>query len=338
MGKKKICQLLTYDNLGNEWLEESTKYFAQHFKREEIQANKVSWLNFHSIENKEEISSIFSNLNINDILLEDVHEKDVRPKIEEYTDFVFFSIRSLLPNKASEHALKDEQISFILGDSFLISLQQQKGDHFGEVRGRIEQSKGIIRDKGSDFLLYRLLEAIVDNYYEVLDDIVTRSERLESKVLTNPTSTVLKSIESEKRRLAELRTVALPMRDMASRMEKSVHACFKNENSTYFSDLLDYCRGVLEEVDATKTVLDGQINLYFAVQGQKMNEIMKVLTIVSSIFIPLTFLAGIYGMNFDHIPELHDPKGYFKLLWVMLGLGILLVLYFMKKGWLKRKG
>ena len=330
-----MCQQLVYNNVDKNWLEETPKYFATHFNREEIDATKVTWLNFHSIEQQEEISKVFSNLKVNAMIMEDIQEVDLRPKIEEYPDYVFFSIRSLLPNKASEKALKDERISFILGDSFLISLQQQKGDHFGEVRQRIETSKGIIRDRGADFLLYRLLEAIVDNYYEVLEDIISRSERMESKVLTNPTSIVLKSIESEKRRLAELRTVALPMRDMASRMEKSLHPCMKPENRAYFSDLLDYCRGVLEEIDATKTVLDGQINLYFAVQGQKMNEIMKVLTIVSSVFIPLTFLAGLYGMNFDHIPELHHPDGYFILLWVMLGMAILLVAYFVRKGWLK---
>jgi magnesium transporter len=335
--KKKLCQLYRYGEGFMDSQENSPEFFSGAIQLSDLKGSEVAWLNFHSIECQGELTKLFDNLDVDPLVLEDVYELDLRPKMEEYPHYVFLSARSVLPLEGAEKVLKDEQISFILGKGFLLSLQQMKGDHFSEVRSRIKTNKGIIRTKGPDFLIYRMLEAIVDNYYEVLEDIVVRSNKIEKKLIKNQDSNILKEVEFEKRRLAELRKVALPMRDLASRMEKSAHPLFDRSNSPYFSDLSDYCRGVLEEIDASKTMLEGQINLYFAVQGQRMNEIMKILTIVSAIFIPLTFLAGIYGMNFDNIPELHYVNGYYVLLSVMLVISALLFWYFRRKGWLGGK-
>lgn len=336
MAKKlKTCQLYSYSENDFTVKKESPKYFAEEYSLEGISDGEVNWLNYHSIESQADIRKLLDNLKVHELVIEDIYEEGLRPKIEEYGHYIFFSIRSVVPLEGRDKALEEEQISFILGDHFLLSLQEKKGDHFQEVRTRIEQNKGVIRRKGVDFLIYRMLEAIVDNYYEVLDDIVQRSDQLEKKILNDSSSIYLKRIEFEKRRLAELRRVALPMRDLTSRLEKSSHRFINPNNHTYFSDLSDYCKGVLEEIDACKTVLEGQINLYFAVQGQRMNEIMKVLTVVSSIFIPLTFLAGIYGMNFDHIPELHFKYSYYILWGLMLVVAVLLYFYFRRKGWLK---
>jgi magnesium transporter len=336
MGKeeKKLCQLYKYDREFYLKTTNTPSYFASEFVKTELNPEVVSWLNFHSIKYTSEISSLLESLGVDNLVVEDVYEEKQRPKIEEYDGYIFFSIRSALPPSKAGGNLTQEQISFVLGDSYVISLQQKKSDHFTEVRQRIEMPKGQIRIKGADFLLYRMLEAIVDNYYEVLDDITSKTSGMELMVLRNPQAKALQLIENEKRRLADLRRIALPMRDISFQIEKSNNPLFEPQNKAYFLDLKDHCLGVLDEIDSTKQILEGMTNLYYAVQGQRMNEIMKVLTVISAIFIPLTFLAGIYGMNFKNIPELHSENGYFILLGTMLLISISLVFYFRKKGWL----
>lgn len=332
---KAICQLYTY-NQGQSVHQVGGKEMISSFVEALPAEDFVQWLNFDSIEKKDLVYDLLKGLNLPTLIGEDVYEDGLRPKIEEYPTNIFFSIRSVLPQRNDEKDLTLEQLSFVMGKNYLVSFQQKEGDHFEDVRVRITQDKGVIRRKGPDFLTYRLLEAIVDNYYEVLEDIQESASVLEKKMLKSNDSVLLKNIEAEKRRLANLRKVALPMRDLASRVCKSKHEFFDPGNSQYFDDLLDYCRGVLEEIEATHTILEGLINLYFAVQGQRMNEIMKVLTIVSTIFIPLTFMAGIYGMNFEYIPELKLRNGYFILWALMLLVAGVLFIFFRKKGWLRK--
>ncbi|MFT7344236.1 MAG: magnesium transporter [Lentimonas sp.] len=331
-----ICQLYKYDKESYLSSHDTPQHFASSFVAEEIFDDKVSWLNYHSIECKTEISALMRNLKVDKLVVEDIYEDKLRPKIEEYNGYVFFSVRSALPSKHSG-MLHQEQISFVLAKNYLISLQERKSDHFTEVRSRIVTNKGKIRSKGTDFLLWRMLEAIVENYYEVLEDITKRTEYLEKMVLKSTHADVLKQIESEKKRLMELRKIVLPMKDITTQIDQSQHEIFIKENYYYFSDLRAYTQGVLEEIDSTKQLLDGLTNLYYAVQGQKMNEIMKVLTVVSAVFIPLTFIAGLYGMNFDNIPELHHKNGYFYTLGAMVLIGLVLLTIFYKRGWLSKK-
>ena len=173
------------------------------------------------------------------------------------------------------------------------------------------------------------------NYYEVLDEIVNNAADLEVQVLNKSNTQTLQLIENEKKRLGDLRRIAIPMRNISSQIQKSSNPLFESENGGYFANLKDHCSGVLDEIDTTKQILDGLINLYFAVQGQRMNEVMKLLTVTSAIFIPLTFLAGIYGMNFTNMPELSTKYGYFILLGLMLTIAVSLVFYFKRKGWMK---
>ncbi len=182
-----------------------------------------------------------------------------------------------------------------------------------------------------------MLEAIIENNFEVLEEIQANTIRLEKRLIRSAHSETLKLIEQEKRRLAELRKISIPMRDVASQIQKSKNPLFTSENHYFFDDLKDSCVAVLEEVEVNKQALDGLTNLYYAVQGQKMNEIMKVLTVISAIFIPLTFLAGIYGMNFDNIPELHHKYGYFILLGAMFFITVILVFIFKRIGWLNQR-
>jgi magnesium transporter len=330
----ETCQLFKYDREFFLVTKNTPEFFAKNFVASEVNENKVAWLNYHSILQTEEITKLCENLSVDKLVVEDIYTEKQRPKVEEYNNYIFFSVRSALPLENQSYALKQEQISFILGEHYLISFQQKKSDHFTEVRERIEHNKGKIRLKGPDFLLFRMLEAIVDNYYEVLEEITQSTQRLEKRVMRSSQSEILKLIEQDKKRLAELRKLALPMKDITSQIQKSENPFFRKENKYYFDDLRDYCIGVLEEIDINKQILDGLTNLYYAVQGQRMNEIMKLLTVVSAIFIPLTFIAGLYGMNFEYIPELQVKNGYFITLGSMLVITILLIFYFKRRGWI----
>lgn len=331
------CQLFKYDKEYFLVTRNTPEYFSKNFVSDELYNDQVSWLNFHSIDDFENISLLCDNLKIDQLAVEDIYSKKQRPKVEEYDGYVFFSIRSALPAQKNASNLTVEQISFILGESYIISFQEKSSDHFTDVRDRIELNKGKIRVKTPDFLLYRMLEAIIENNFEVLEEIQANTIRLEKRLIRSAHSETLKLIEQEKRRLAELRKISIPMRDVASQIQKSKNPLFTPENHYFFDDLKDSCVAVLEEVEVNKQALDGLTNLYYAVQGQKMNEIMKVLTVISAIFIPLTFLAGIYGMNFDNIPELHHKYGYFILLGVMFFITVILVLIFKRRGWLNQR-
>ncbi len=331
-----ICQIYKYDNDFFLITKNTPKYFATEFVSTEIQKDKVVWLNFHSIEDKCEIEKLCESLHIDKLSVEDIFREKHRPKLEEYPNYLFFSIRSALPDEKNVFILEQEQISFVLGKHYLVSFQAKRSDHFTEVRERIEKKRGKIRTKGPDFLLFRMLEAIIDNYFEVLENITDTISELETRLLHNSSSETLKMVELQKRKLGELRKIVIPLREATSQLEKSQSLLIDQENHNYFSDLREHCLSVLEEIDSNKQILDGLTNLYYAIQGQKMNEIMKLLTIVSAIFIPLTFIAGIYGMNFKNIPELEIENGYFIALGVMVTIAVSLIFYFRKRGWLNK--
>lgn len=295
-------------------------------------SNEVSWLNFHSISDKKDIETVSKIVGMHAMSLEDIYTEIQRPKIEEFENYIFFSVKSLLPGAG--YQLKQEQISFTLGHDFLISFQEKPADHFNEVRERIVFNKGRIRGLGADYLTYKLLEAIIDNYYDVLDAVTMKIEELEERVFNDVSKEFFVEIEEQKRILIELRKVVFPVKELFNQLEKIKSDFIKEESKYYFSDLKDSCLSVLDELDANKSVLEGLSNTYFAVQGQKMNEIMKVLTIVGSIFIPLTFLAGIYGMNFDYIPETKLENGYYYFWAIIITIAVLLLIYFKRKKWM----
>ena len=227
-------------------------------------------------------------------------------------------------------------MSFIVGDNYLMSFQNGHSGHFPNVRDRIENRRGKIRFKGPDFLLYRLMEAINDNYIEVVEETGEAILQLDKLVLKHPVSEVLRRIEWEKRKLLDLRKTVQPMRDVLLQIERVENKLIIEDNCQYFLELKDTCLTLLEEIDAQKQMLEGIANLYYAAQGQKMNEIMKVLTVISAIFIPLTFIVGVYGMNFENMPELKWKYGYFEAIGFMFLLTAVLVYTFWKRGWLRR--
>jgi len=336
MKAQATCQLFKYDHDFFMVTRDEAAHFADTFNLSELDPDYVSWLNFHDKEDRASIDKLCANLNLERLTVEDIYTEKRRPKLEEYPNYMFFSVRSALPIEHSNVVLKQEQISFILGKNYLISFQERSSDHFTDVRDRIEKKRGKIRTKGADFLLFRMLDAIVDNYFEVLEDITDKIQGLEMRLIRMPQTETLKQIEFQKRRLIELRKIVQPLREVTFQLEKLQSPFLDPTNHHYFADLKDNCMAVLEEVDASKQILDGMANLYYAIQGQRMNEIMKVLTVVSTIFIPLTFIVGVYGMNFKYMPELEYTYGYYTIVAVMFAIGMGLLLFFIKRGWLKK--
>ena len=332
----QICQLYEYDVDSFLLTKNSPEYFAKHFASTELLDDKNHWLNFHSLDYADEIEMLCNSLSIDRTTYEDIYTNYKRARLEEYDNYLYIKIKSALP-RVNSSRLEEENISFIVSTKYLISFQEKSSDHFPEVRDRIELKKGKIRTAGTDFLLFRMLEAITDNYFEVLEDIVASIERLERVLVLKLESETLKKIEHEKRKLIELRKIVFPLKEVTSQLMRIQTPFLKKESRSYFSKLNDNCLTILEEIDANKQIMEGMNNLYYAVQGQKMNQIMKVLTIVSTIFIPLTFIVGVYGMNFKNMPELETKNGYYITWGVMILISLLLLWYFFRKGWLKRK-
>ncbi|AEA46040.1 magnesium/cobalt transporter CorA [Fluviicola taffensis] len=332
----EVAQLYKYNFDAYSLEKNSEDYFADSFNPTE-DMNSTYWLNFHSMKNKEAIIKLCDKLCIDKILQEDLFEPEKRTRLEEYSDYVYFSIVSALPKEGlNNFDLKKERISFIIGDNYLISFQEKPSDHFPTVRERIEYKRGKIRYKGPDFLLFRMLEAIIDNYSEVVEEIGVNIELLDKIVLRDPKSEVLRKVEWEKRKLLDLRKIVFPMKDLMGQLDRVENELIIEDNIHYFRELKDTCYGLIEEIEAKKQMLDGVANLYYAIQGQRMNEIMKVLTVTSAIFIPLTFVVGVYGMNFENMPELSSKYGYFIIWGVMILITAALVFIFWKRGWLKR--
>ena len=329
-------QLYKYNATFYSVKQESSSYFADEFLESELDSDHVAWLNFHGIEDTESIEQLCHKLGIDKLTIESIHKQVRRPKVEEYSKYMSFHVMSALPKELGNPFLHQDQISFLMGENYLISFQDKPSDHFPDVRDRIEKGRGKIRAKGSDFLMLRMLEAIIDNYFEVLEEISSQIEAIDTQLHLTQDKSILASIELEKRKLIELRKIAQPMRDVTNQLENSESPFIQSSNRHYFRSLRSSCMSVLEEIDANKQILEGMANLYYAAQGQRMNEIMRVLTVVSSIFIPLTFIVGVYGMNFEHMPELKYPYGYYSVIAFMFALAIGLVALFIKRGWIKK--
>lgn len=332
----KVAQLYKYNAESVTLITEDVSFFANNFKPL-MEMEFTEWLNIHSLEDEESVKKICDGLGIDVLIQESIFNGTKRPRLEEYPDYIFFSIESALPTVSGKnYELVKERMSFIVGDNYLVSFQNNPSGHFPNVRDRIENKRGKIRMKGPDFLLYRMLEAINDNYIEVMEDSEEAIIRLDKAVMKWPPADLLREIEWEKRKLVDLRKTVQPMRDVLLQIDRVENNLIIESNCLYFQELKDTTLTLLEEIDAQKQVLEGISNMYYSVQGQKMNEIMKVLTVVSAIFIPLTFIVGVYGMNFENMPELKTKNGYFITMGFMVLLTAVLVFVFWKRGWLRR--
>lgn len=329
------CQLYQYNKKEYTLKLESAKYFSDNFSLNDLENDKINWLNYHGLHEKYEIEKLCKNLNVDQLCISSIFNETRRAKVEEYDDYMFFSIKSAIPTKDSLR-ITSEQITFVLSHKFLISFQEKPSDYFTTIRERIVNNNGVIRKRTIDFLLFRMLESIIDNYFNVIETISDEIYELEKRIHNPEDKEAFRFLEIEKRKLIELRKIVIPMRDITIQLDSVENIFLKEENKNHFVNLKFLCDSVLEEIDANKQIIDGMSNLYYAAQGQKMNEIMRILTVVSAIFIPLTFIVGVYGMNFEFMPELHYPHGYYTVVVVMFMISLGLLILFWKRGWLKR--
>lgn len=298
--------------------------------------DKIYWLNFHGIHDIELMKKLGSRFGIEKLIMDDLLDTTQRPKAEFFDDYIFFTLKSIY--EVDEYGMINvEQISFILGDNYIISLQEKEQDIFEYIRDRIRTKRGNARFRGSEYLQYLLLEAVIDNYFVVLDKIGVEVITLQELMLKKTEKENYFRIDKVKKNLYHLKKSIQPVKEAVLLLERIQHPYLKDDVKKYFSELKDDVLNILDSIDLNLQYSDSLENYHFSSLSQKTNDIMQVLTIVSSIFIPLTFIAGIYGMNFEHMPELQTKNGYFTTLGAMGLIAISLIVYFWRKGWLGRK-
>lgn len=292
-----------------------------------------SWTNVDGLHDIAQIADIGSLYGIHNLILEDVLNTKHRPKVEEMDGLLFLSLKMLGINKKRTKVVS-EQVSLVLGENWVVSFQEREGDVFEPLRDRLRENKGNLRKLGADYLFYRLVDTIVDHYFSVNDFISESIEKLEDRVLNGSEDKVLESIQSLKRTVLQMRKSIVPLREAVSTILKDEFNQIESETMRYFRDVYDHLIFVTESLETQREMLGGILDLYQTGVSNKMNQVMQVLTIIATIFIPLTFIAGIYGMNFQYMPELGWRYGYFVVMGVMAAIIVVMVLYFKKKRWL----
>lgn len=293
----------------------------------------VSWININGLHDVEVLARLGGHFGLHPLVMEDIVHVRQRPKFEEHDGYFFIVLRMLDFEEATKE-VRTEQVSLVLGRNVVISFQEREGDVFEPVRERLRKGSGRIRRLGPDYLAYTLLDAVVDNYFVVLESLGDEIENLEVDLLENPTTRLLEATHALKREMILLRRSAWPLREVLGAITRSESSLFHPETLVFMRDVQDHTMQVVDVIETFRDILSGLQDLYLSSVSNRMNEVMKVLTIAATIFVPLTFVAGVYGMNFDHMPELHWKYSYYALWLVMLGLGGGMVAFFRRKGWL----
>ncbi len=296
----------------------------------QIKPGFINWINLDGLQDHSIINKIGEHFCLHSLLLEDI-VNDHQPKAEEFDEYLFFTLKMLYRIEGNE--ISYEQISFVLGKDYLLSFQEDLGDSFGPFRERIRQDQGRVRKKKADYLLYRLIDIIVDNYYIVLDNIGMQIEEIEDTIYTNPTEKEFKRIQRIKKELIFLRKALYPLRDAINKLVRNESNFIDPANERYFSDVYDHVVHLIDSMDTYRDLTSSLMDIHINTLNTRMNEVMKVLTVISTIFMPLTFIVGVYGMNFEFMPELHSKWGYPVVWLVMLTITVVMVRYFKKKNW-----
>lgn len=293
---------------------------------------RCCWLNLDGLHQTELLDGLGQDFAIHALTLEDVLNTNQRPKLEIFDRYLFVVLR-MVTLDADQH-LQTEQISLILAAHCLLSFQEHPGDVFEPVRQRLRSGAGRLRQTGSDYLAYALIDALVDNYFAVLEVLGEKLENLEDEVITDPSPASLQRIHAVKRDLIYLRKQVWPMRELMNGLLKGDSALIEAETRVFLRDVYDHTIQIMDTIESYRDLAAGILDLYLSGSSQRLNEIMKVLTMIATVFIPLTFVAGIYGMNFSYMPELEWRWGYFGILGLMLFIALLLLLFFKRKRWL----
>jgi len=293
----------------------------------------ITWVNVEGVHDVEIIRHLGERFKLHPLVLEDIVNTVQRPKIEDYEGYLFIVLRMLRPTGGGEFT--SEQLSMILGPRHLFTFQEGiQGDVFDTVRERIRNGKGKVRGMGADYLAYALIDAIVDSYFSVLEDLGERIVNLEEDLTLAPGPDALHEINNIKKEIIFLRKAVWPLREAVSFLERGDSDLLTASTRLYFRDVYDHTVQVIDTVETYRDLLSGMLDLYLSSISNRINEVMKFLTVIGTIFMPLTFLVGVYGMNFKHMPELEWHNGYFLLWGLMIGLSVAMIIYFKRRRWL----
>lgn len=292
----------------------------------------ITWVDVRGLEHVQLIEKIGIAYNLHPILLENIVDVEQRPKFEEFENGIFMIIDSLHYDDKQE-SIQNTQIALFFGSDFMLSFQEGKEDHFKQVRERLTKAIGRIRRKGTDYLAYALIDSQVDAYYLAMDHIEEQIENLEANMEINPSSYIRARILSLKKELIYIRKSVLPLREALSKFSRMESDLIEHSTSVFIRDVYDHVVYIMDLIESFKDMLAGIYDIYIAQISLRMNNVMKALTIISAIFIPLSFIASIYGMNFEYMPELHSPHGYFVILGIMFCISLGMIIMFKKRGW-----
>jgi magnesium transporter len=293
----------------------------------------VTWVNIDGLHDVEITEKIGVHFGIHPLVLEDILSVGQRPKFEDFEDHIFLILKMFSYDDKNDELLS-EQVSLLVGENFVISLQEREGDVFDPIRERLRNKKGRIIKLGADYLAYALLDIIVDNYFNILEKVGDEVEMMDEEIVGNPAPETLQGIQRMKREMIFLRKSIWPLREAISGLERSESKLIKKSTAIYLRDVYDHTIQVIDTIEALRDMISGLLDIYMSSISNKMNEVMKVLTIIATIFIPLTFIAGIYGMNFAYMPELKFNWAYPAVLVVMVVVAGVMVNYFRRKRWL----
>lgn len=325
-------QLFVYDS--NE-VTEFQKLQPQELENS-IDAQKVNWINIHGLNNHSFIEKVGEKFGADNFIINDILNTTKRTKLEEYQNILFFNVKSLLPVENTDN-IKYEQISFILKNTILLSFQEKRSDFFTHIRERIRTNSGVVRTKKADFLLYLLLDAIIENFYITIESEEYRVDEIINLSKTSTKPEVLELIEKHRDNFNFLKRSIIPLRDslysIKSMKDDDVFNDIQAENYSFFARLHQKCLELLEQIESDLITLESASSYFFSAQNHKMNEVMKTLTVVSMFFLPLTFIVGVYGMNFKYFPELEWKDGYFIIWGVMILVVLFMFVYFKMKKW-----
>ena len=293
----------------------------------------VTWINIDGVSDAQTLQKIGDGFGLHPLILEDVMNTDQRPKVEDFGNYLYIVLK-MLHYDDEKGTVVTEQVSIVLGLGFVISFQETEGDVFDPIRDRIRTARGLIRKTGADYLTYALIDAIVDNYFAILEKLGEKIEYLEDELVTNPTLETLREIHELKRDMIFLRKSVWPLREVVSKLEREGSNLIKETTGIYLRDVYDHTIQVIDAVETFRDMLSGMLDIYLSSISNRMNEVMKVLTIIATIFIPLTLVSSVYGMNFTYMPELGFPWGYPLVLLTMAIIAAVMLVFFRRKRWL----
>jgi len=332
IGERKVdkikIKLINYGE--HDYIEQDIENIAQCFEFKDDKT--ITWINIDGIHDTDMLSKLGDCFGFHPLILEDILNTEQRPKVEDFTDYIYVVLKMIDYEKNLKEVTFD-QVSIILGKNYLISLHERPLDIYETVKNTLKKDRSKIRKAGSDYLAYLLMDSIIDNYFSVLENVGERIENIENKIITNPSPKTLKATHNLKRDMLFMRKSVWPLREVISKLERGEISLIKNSTRIYIRDIYDHIIQVIDTIETYRDMLSGMIDIYLSSISNRLNEVVKILTIISTIFIPITFIASIYGMNFKFIPEFSWKWSYPVVWFIMLAVIITMVIYFKRKKW-----